>query len=353
MLSEKTRTNMSLREKVGRLFIVRPESLEPAIRYASDAELPPYRLQEVSDGMRRRAQDYPVGGVLLYGHNIGNPAQLKRFIRDLKELPGKPLLCVDEEGGRVSRVANNDAFGLPRFESAAALAAAGPEATCDAARTIGTYLRRFSFDIDFAPVADVNTNPQNIIIGTRAFSDDPHRAAPLVAAYVRGLQDAGVTACLKHFPGHGDTLADTHLGYAFTQKTWEEMDACEMIPFREGIRAGARLIMAAHIATPGVSGDKLPATLSSAILTGKLRGEMGYEGLIITDALEMGAITRLYGSGEAAVRALQAGADLLLCPLDLCAAFDAVLDAVRSGVLSETRLDESVRRIHHHLLDLE
>ena len=353
MLSEKTRTNMSLREKVGRLFIVRPESLEPAIRYASDAELPPYRLQEVSDGMRRRAQDYPVGGVLLYGHNIAGPAQLKRFIRELKTLPGAPLLCVDEEGGRVSRIANNPAFDVPRYESAAALAAAGPEATFAAARTIGHYLKEYGFDIDFAPVADVNTNPKNIIIGTRAFSDDPLHAAPLVSAYVRGLQDAGVTACLKHFPGHGDTLAATHLGFAFTQKTWQEMASCEMIPFVEGIRAGARLVMAAHIATPAVTGNKQPATLSPVILTGKLRGEMGFDGVIITDALEMGAITRLYGSGEAAVRALQAGADLLLCPLDLCAAFDAVLDAVRSGVLSETRLDESVRRIHHHLLDLE
>lgn len=344
---------MSLREKVGRLFIVRPESLEPAIRYDSDAELPPYKLQAVSEGMRRRAKEYPVGGVLLYGHNIGNPAQLKRFIRDLKELPGAPLLCVDEEGGRVSRIANNPAFDVPRYESAAALAAAGPEATFAAARTIGHYLKEYGFDIDFAPVADVNTNPKNIIIGTRAFSDDPRHAAPLVSAYVRGLQDAGVTACLKHFPGHGDTLADTHLGFAFTQKTWQEMASCEMIPFVEGIRAGARLVMAAHIATPAVTGNKQPATLSPVILTGKLRGEMGFDGVIITDALEMGAITRLYGSGEAAVRALQAGADLLLCPLDLCAAFDAVLDAVRSGVLSETRLDESVRRIHHHLLDLE
>jgi beta-N-acetylhexosaminidase len=344
---------MSLREKVGQLFIVRPESLEPAIRYDSDAELPPYKLQIVSEGMRRRAKEYPVGGVLLYGHNIAGPAQLKRFIRELKALPGAPLLCVDEEGGRVSRIANNPAFDVPRYESAAALAAAGPEATFAAARTIGHYLKEYGFDIDFAPVADVNTNPKNIIIGTRAFSDDPLHAAPLVSAYVRGLQDAGVTACLKHFPGHGDTLADTHLGFAFTQKTWQEMASCEMIPFVEGIRAGARLVMAAHIATPAVTGNKQPATLSPVILTGKLRGEMGFDGVIITDALEMGAITRLYGSGEAAVRALQAGADLLLCPLDLCAAFDAVLDAVRSGVLSETRLDESVRRIHHHLLDLE
>ena len=336
---------MSLREKVGQLFIVRPESLEPAIRYDSDAELPPYKLQAVSEGMRRRAAEYPVGGVLLYGHNITDPAQLKRFVRDLKALPGAPLLCIDEEGGRVSRLANNPAFDVPRYESAAAMAAAGPEATYEAARAIGGYLKRYGFDIDFAPVADVNTNPENIIIGTRAFSDNPRHAAPLVAACVRGLQDAGVTACLKHFPGHGDTLADTHLGFAFTRKTWQQMTACEMVSFREGIRAGARLIMAAHIAAPAVTGTDVPSTLSPVILTEKLRGELGFDGVIITDALEMGAITRQYGSGEAAVRALQAGADLLLCPLDLCAAFDAVVNAIRAGVLSEARLEESLSRI--------
>ena len=336
---------MSLREKVGQLFIVRPESLEPAIRYDSDAELPPYKLQAVSEGMRRRAAEYPVGGVLLYGHNITDPAQLKRFVRDLKALPGAPLLCIDEEGGRVSRLANNPAFDVPRYESATAMAAAGPEATYEAARAIGGYLKRYGFDIDFAPVADVNTNPENIIIGTRAFSDNPRHAAPLVAACVRGLQDAGVTACLKHFPGHGDTLADTHLGFAFTRKTWQQMTACEMVSFREGIRAGARLIMAAHIAAPAVTGTDVPSTLSPVILTEKLRGELGFDGVIITDALEMGAITRQYGSGEAAVRALQAGADLLLCPLDLCAAFDAVVNAIRAGVLSEARLEESLSRI--------
>lgn len=340
MLSE----NMSLREKVGRLFIVRPESLEPGIRYDSDAELPAYRLQSVSDGMRRRAAEYPVGGVLLYGHNIADPEQLDRFVRELKGLPGAPLLCVDEEGGRVSRIANNPAFDVPRYESAAALSAAGPEATFEAAHTIGTYLKRHGLDIDFAPVADVNTNPDNIIIGKRAFSDSPEQAAPLVAAYVRGLQAAGVTACLKHFPGHGDTLADTHLGYAFTRKDWPQMRDCEMIPFRAGLDAGARMVMAAHIAAPAVTGTDLPATLSSVILTDKLRGELGFDGLIITDALEMGAITRLYGSGEAAVRALQAGADLLLCPLDYCAAFEAVLDAIRSGAVSEERVDASIRR---------
>ena len=336
---------MSLREKVGQLFIVRPESLEPAIRYGSDAELPPHRLQAVSDGMRARAKRYPAGGILLYGHNIADPAHLDTFIRELKSLPGTPLLCIDEEGGRVSRIAGNPAFDVPRFESVAAIAAGGPEAAHDAAFAIGSYLRRYGFDIDFAPVADVNTNPQNIIIGKRAFSDAPKRAAPLVAAFTRGLAEAGITGCLKHFPGHGDTLADTHLGYAFTRKNWQQMRACEMVTFRAGIAAGAPLVMAAHIAAPGVTGSDVPATMSRALLTDKLRGELGFEGAVITDALEMGAITRLYGSGEAALRAFEAGADLLLCPLDYCAAFDAIAEAVASDRIPQARLDASLARI--------
>ena len=336
---------LSLREKVGQLFIVRPESLDPAIRYDSDAELPPYRLQAVSEGMRRRAKEYPVGGVLLYGHNILDEKQLSTFAKDLKALPGAPLLCIDEEGGRVSRIAGNPAFDVPRYESAAALAEGGQQAVYEAARCIGAYLRRYGFDIDFAPVADVNTNPENIIIGARAFSDDPRKAAPLVAAYVRGLAETGVLGCLKHFPGHGDTRADTHFGFAASDKRWEEMRACEMLPFHAGIAAGAPLVMAAHIAAPAVTGSDEPATLSATLLQDKLRGELGFEGAVITDALEMGAIRQRYGSGEAAVRALQAGADLLLCPLDYCAAFDGVLQAISDGRISEERLDRSVRRI--------
>ena len=336
---------MTLREKVGQLFVVRPESLEPAIRYASDAELPPLRLQAVSGGMRERCRDYPVGGVLLYGHNIQDEKQLRRFVGDLRALPGAPLLCIDEEGGRVSRLAANPAFDVPRYESMAAVAAGGPQAAYDAAYSIGQYVRKYGFDIDFAPVADVNTNPDNIVIGTRAFSDDPAVAAPLVAAYVRGLAAAGVRGCLKHFPGHGDTRADTHFDFASSAKTWEQMLACELVPFRAGIEAGAPLVMAAHIAAPAVAGGDVPATLSRTLLTDKLRGELGFDGVIITDALEMGAISRRYGSGEAAVRAFEAGADLLLCPLDYCAAFDAVAAAVESGRITEARLDESLRRI--------
>ena len=194
-------------------------------------------------------------------------------------------------------------------------------------------------------MADVNTNPENIVIGARAFSDNPQVAAPMVTNYLQGLYDAGVTGCIKHFPGHGDTKADTHYGYAQSLKTWSAMLDCEMITFKAGIQWGAQLIMTAHIATPNVTGSDIPATMSPLILQDKLRRELGYENIIITDAMEMGAITQQYNPAEAAVGTLQAGADIVLGPQHFIEAFDAVVKAVEDGVLTEERIDQSVRRI--------
>ena len=340
---EQDLSQMTLREKVGQLFCIRPESLDPDIVYSTSAELPEIHLQEVNGRMKETAARYPVGGVVLFAHNIKDPDQLADFVEDIRDLPGAPLLCVDEEGGRVARLANNPAFGLPKYESMAAFRTPGE--VKDAAFAIGSYLKRLGFDIDFAPVADVNTNPDNIIIGNRAFSDNPKDAAKKVKAYVKGLRKAGVLGCLKHVPGHGDTQADTHVVYAVSSKTWEEMAACEMIPFKAGIRAGAPLVMTAHIAAPAVTGSDIPSTLSPEVLQGKLRGELGFEGAIITDAMEMGAITRQYSVPEACVLALEAGVDILLCVKDYPACFEAVLTAVKEGRLSEERIDESVRRI--------
>lgn len=334
---------MTLRQKVGQLFYLRPESLDPTIEYGTSAELPAFSLQEVNARMVETAARYPLGGVVLFAHNIKDPAQLARFVADLRALPGQPLLCIDEEGGRVARLANNPVFGLPKYESMAAFSSPGE--VREAAYTIGSYLSRYGFDIDFAPVADVNTNPENIVIGNRAFSSDPKVAAQMVKAYVKGLRKAGVQACLKHFPGHGDTKADTHFGYAVSGKSWEEMAACEMIPFKAGIRAGASLVMTAHISAPAVAGSEVPSTLSPVILQEKLREELGFEGVIVTDALEMGAITRQYAPDEACVLALEAGVDILLCVKDYPKCFEAVLSAFETGRLSEARLDESVRRI--------
>ena len=336
--------NMTLREKVGQMFYVRPESLDPDAAGKSYTEL---RLQEVNDNMRNVNAQYPVGGIILYAHNIDNEPQLLQFTSQIHQLKGQPLLCIDEEGGRVARIANNTNFNIDNVGPMGDIGITGdPEKAYVAANTIGTYLKKYGFDVDFAPVADVNTNPDNIVIGKRAFSDEPYVAAPMVVSYLQGLKDAGIMGCIKHYPGHGDTKADTHYGYAQTLKTWEEIRDCEMIPFKAGISWGCQLIMTAHIAAPYVTDSDIPATLSSVILQDKLRQEMGYENVIIADAMEMGAITKQYEDNTEAVKlGIKAGLDIVLNPMDFREAFDAVVKAVYTGEISEQRINESVRRI--------
>ena len=330
--------SMTLREKVGQLFMVRPEQLDFA--RTSDGKT-------LTAEMTENLKQYPVGGIVLFRQNIENPDQMEKLIGDYQNASSTPLLVsVDEEGGSVARLANHKAFDLPKYESALAVGSTGDPAQARAmGRTIGGYLKPYGFNLDFAPVADVNSNPANPVIGKRAFSSDPNTAAAMVSAAVEGFHDAGMLCTLKHFPGHGDTGEDSHLGTATTTKTWEEMQAVEMLPFRAGIAAGVDVVMAAHITTPNVTSDGLPASMSYTILTEKLRGELGFTGVICTDALEMRAITDHYSASDAAVTALNAGADILLMPADLPAAFDGVVKAVEEGRVSEERLNESVRRI--------
>ena len=350
---EKQLQQMSLREKVGQMFYVRPECLDTTIHFnllsnidASADDITKIKLQAVNETMRGVNDKYPVGGIILYAHNIEDEAQLARFIPEIKNLKGSPLLCIDEEGGRVARIGRNSNFHVKTYESMGAIGATGDPANAyECGNTIGTYLNHYGFDIDFAPVADVNTNPENIVIGARAFSDKPEVAAPMVVNYLQGLKDAGVTGCIKHFPGHGDTKNDTHYGYANSQKTWAEMLTCEMVTFKAGIQWGCQLIMTAHIAAPNVTGSDIPSTMSSIILQDKLRNELGYQNIIITDAMEMGAITKQYSNKEAAVGCIKAGVDIVLGPQNFVEAFDAVVDAVNNGTLSEERINQSVRRI--------
>ena len=350
---EKQLQQMSLREKVGQMFYVRPECLDTTIHFnllsnidASADDITKIKLQAVNETMRGVNDKYPVGGIILYAHNIEDEAQLARFIPEIKNLKGSPLLCIDEEGGRVARIGRNSNFHVKTYESMGAIGATGDPANAyECGNTIGTYLNHYGFDIDFAPVADVNTNPENIVIGARAFSDKPEVAAPMVVNYLQGRKDAGVTGCIKHFPGHGDTKNDTHYGYANSQKTWAEMLTCEMVTFKAGIQWGCQLIMTAHIAAPNVTGSDIPSTMSSIILQDKLRNELGYQNIIITDAMEMGAITKQYSNKEAAVGCIKAGVDIVLGPQNFVEAFDAVVDAVNNGTLSEERINQSVRRI--------
>ena len=332
----KALADMTLKEKVGQLFCIEPEALTGATNFVTAG------YAELKEGFEK----YPCGSFILMGGNIKNPSQIVQFNRYLHELGNYPLLCVDEEGGSVARIANNSNFSVIKYSSMGSVGATGEKRNAfNAGSTIGGYLYRYRFDVDLAPVADVNTNPENVVIGKRSFGSDPGLVADMVGEFLNGLQDSKVEGCLKHFPGHGDTKADSHYGYAETLKTWEEIAGCEMVPFRKGIEEGARLIMTAHISAPNVTGSSVPATLSPLLLTEKLRGELGYQGIIITDALGMGAITLEYGPGDAAIYAIQAGVDILLAPENYEAAFDAILAAVAAGTIPESRIDESAARI--------
>ena len=341
---EEQLAQMTLREKVGQMFFIRPEALLSDMGDMHDVVA--HAVTQLTSDIVATYNEYPAGGIILYAHNILDPDQVTTFTKQLHTLPGDPLLCIDEEGGRVARIGRNAAFNVPHYESMGAVGATGnPDNAQQAGEAIGGYLRYYGFDVDFAPVADVNTNPENVVIGNRAFSDDPEIAAKMVVAFLTGLSNKRVVGCLKHFPGHGDTKADTHYGYAETQKTWDELLNCELVTFKAGIRAGAPLIMTAHIAAPNVTGNSDPATMSSVLLKDKLRGELGFNGIIITDAMDMGAITRQYSNSQATVNAIKAGADILLCPLNYREAFDALVEAVQRGEITESRIDERVRRI--------
>ena len=338
---------MSLRQKVGQLFLIRPDSLDPSLTQAQINDANATGVQELTDAMRETLRQYPVGGVVIFQKNIADPQQLPAFLAELQAASELPLFAgVDEEGGSVVRIANAPAFDVPQYESAQAVGDSGnPDAARGMGAVLGGYLLQYGLNLDFAPDADVNTNPDNPVIGTRAFSSDPETAAAMVAAAVEGFHDAGVLCCLKHFPGHGDTAADTHYGCAMTDKTWEEMQACELLPFQSGIAAGADLVMAAHITAPNAASDGLPASLSAEMITGRLRGELGYTGVVITDSLAMRAITDTFTPEQSAQMAFEAGADLLLMPNGLREAFDGMVRAVESGAVSKARLEESVYRI--------
>ena len=225
------------------------------------------------------------------------------------------------------------------------------EAALEVGSSIGKYLKDYDIDVDFAPVADVNTNPANPVIGERAFSSNPLIAGELAFSMYSGLASQNIGGCLKHYPGHGDTRTDTHLGYAETTKSWKELLSCELLPFIYCINNGASMIMTAHISAPAVTKDKTPASLSSYLINDKLRGELNYNGLVITDSLSMKAITLNYTSADAAVLAILAGNDFILLPEHYEEAFHAIYVAIEKGIISQERLNQSLERIISYKLE--
>ena len=297
----------------------------------------------LSDEAKKAIEEYHIGGVILFAENLGTKEQTQQLTEDLQKASDFGLLIgIDEEGGLVSRL-NKSNIEHEIFPPAAEI-----EDAAYAGRTIGKELAELGINVDFAPVADVNTNPENPVIGTRAFSAEPQAAAAKAAEFITAIQKMGVSACAKHFPGHGDTAMDSHLGETYVAHDMERLRSVEFIPFVQAIAAGTDFIMAGHIKTPNATSDGLPATLSAEVL-GILRNDLGYDGIIITDAMNMGAIVDQYGSGESAVMAVQAGVDLVLMPADLAEAAEALTTAIENGTISKERVEKAL----WHVLSLK
>ena len=327
---------LTLKQKVGQMFFL-------CFRKDTDGTV----LWTYNDATRKAIRAIQPGGIVLFGENIHTVAQVRSLIGSMKsDCATPPFVGVDQEGGAVQRIRHTELIPATDVPAMWEVGRTGNAALArQVGEVLGSELTVFGFNLDFAPVCDVFSNPKNTVIGTRSFSSDPQTVADLSVALSGGLRSQGIVPVCKHFPGHGDTEADTHEGYAAVNKTLDELRKTELVPFAAQIRAGAEMVMVAHISLPRINGDDTPATMSPKVIDGILRGELGFRGVVVTDALNMGAVANHYASGEAAVRAVQAGADMLLMPEDPQAAFQAVLDAVESGEISEARVDASAQRI--------
>lgn len=333
-LAESYYSEMSIENKVAGLFMVTPEAIT-GVTTATQA----------GDGTQEALNQYAVGGLIYFSKNILDKEQITKMLSNTTSMSNYPIfLAVDEEGGDVSRVANSK-VEVTKVEDMASIGAGGDASSAaEAGTTIGSYLSELGFNVDFAPVADVAG--EGSALGNRSFGSDPQVVGEMVTNAVGGIEGTGVSACLKHFPGLGSTSEDTHDGRVEITKSLEEMRASDFVPFSAGIEAGADFVMVTHATAPALDEDNVPSSLSKKVITDILRGELGFEGVVITDALDMTAITDYYTPEEAAVMALEAGADMLLMPEDFEKAYNAVLAAVQDGTISEERIDESLDRIY-------
>lgn len=330
-LVEETLAGMSLHDKICQMMFVTPESITGMGVVTAAGET-----------TRESLEKYPVGGIMYSAQNLESSEQVTEMIANSQEYSAIDLfIAADEEGGIVNRLMST--LGTTYIDSMYNYRYDGTDTAYNNAYTIASDMSSYGFNLDFAPVADVWSNPDNTVIGERAYSDDYSQAAELVGSAVAGFEAGGVLCTLKHFPGHGDTAQDSHYSSAYVTKTKDEIMSEEMLPFEAGVEAGADFVMVGHLIVPDI--DELPATLSYKIGTEMLRNEIGFEGVVITDSLNMEAISDNYTAGEAAVMAVQAGMDMLLDSADVDAAIAALEDAVESGEITEDRINQSVRRI--------
>lgn len=328
---------MSLEDKIFQMMILMPEQLTGVDSVSASG-----------DTTRRSLEKYPVGGIMYNTGNLKDPKQTKGMLSDVQEMArdieGLPLfLCVDEEGGRVARVGNIDAFDTKDIPDMSKIKSASE--AYEAGKTIGEYLSDLGFNVDFAPVADVLSNPDNTVIGNRSFGNDKDTVKEFARQYSDGLHMSDILSTYKHFPGHGATAGDTHDGFSYTDKTLDELKENELVPFADAKDAGADFVMVSHISVPKITGDYTPCSLSYKMITEVLKDDLGFDGLVITDGMNMGAITNSYGGIEAAVLAIKAGNDILLAPKDFASIPAAVKEEINKGNITEERIDDSARKI--------
>ncbi len=329
-------SEMSIEDKVAGLFFVTPE----AITRVSSAV-------QAGNGTKEALEEFPVGGLIYFKNNIRSEEQIKTMIENTKSYSAnRVFIGVNEEGGSVSSVASK--LKVTKVDTAETL---GKNATTDTTyttgKTIGTYLSDLGFNVNFAPVADVAVDPENTLLGDRSFGSDSAKVGEHVGAMVNGLEEVGVSACVKAFPGMGAANKDPEDGFSTTERTLEEMRSAEFVSFKAAIEQDADFIMVSNVAAPNViGGEYLPSCMSKIMVNDILREELGYDGVLITAPLNEAAVTEYYTSGDAVIEALNAGVDMFLMPENFEEAYYALLAEVLEGNVDESRIDESLLRIY-------
>lgn len=328
--------SMTLEEKVGQLFIVDFEALNGG-----------QTSTEFNDVIQNTLKKYHIGGVIYFANNLVTREQTIKLNEELQKNSSIPMfISVDEEGGTVSRIADNENMGTTKFTSMRKIGDSRDiNKAYEVGFTIGKEINELGFNLDFAPDADVITNPNNTEIGSRSFGTDANIVSEMVPQVVKGLHENNVCAALKHFPGHGGSEANSHNEFSYTPQNLEGLSQVEFLPFKAGMKEDADFILVSHIAAPNVTRDNTPCSLSSTIITDILRNELEYDNVVITDALNMKAVSNYYTPKESGIAALKAGADMLLMPVSIDEAYNSVISACNNGTISDERLNQSVKRI--------
>lgn len=332
--------NMTVEEKVGQLFVVNLELLD-----TRNGNF--YEWKRFTKVMKKSLNKYHIGGVILFSRNIANRKQTKRLINSLQENSNIPLfITVDEEGGDVARIASNKKMGTTAFPSMEEIGKNEDASyVYKMGETIGSEIKELGFNVDFAPVADVRTSELNLEIGSRSFGGEPSKVAQMVSAFVESIQKQGISASLKHFPGQGSSQGDTHIESVNIDSSITGLRKNDFVPFEAGIEAGADFVMVSHISVSKVTETAQPASMSKLIMETILRDELGFKGIVITDAMDMASITDTYTPEEAVYGAISGGADIVLMPEKLDVAYNEILSKINDGTISMERLDASVLRI--------